>query len=257
MVKVVPMLSRTLLLGTFLVAPLVAPVAAAQTPSTTPAATAEDTRARELYENGADLYKEGRYAEAILAWQESYKLSARHPLLLNIAGAQERLGLLSDAVDSIQRYRAFASSEERDELEQRVLALQQRIAAQPAPQPVVVQPVVVQPTPTPTPTPVPVPSKTPSLQRTVGWAVFGTGAALGVGFGAVAGVTFGQAKDYKDAGDQAGWEKIRPLNNASIGLAATGGALAVAGIVVALTAPKDHGVAVLPTTDGFVVAGSF
>lgn len=254
MVKVVPMLSRTLLLGTFLVAPLVAPVATAQTPSTTP--TAEDTRARELYENGADLYKEGRYAEAILAWQESYKLSARHPLLLNIAGAQERLGLLSDAVDSIQRYRAFASSEERDELEQRVLALQQRIAAQPAPQPVVTAPAVVQPPP-PEPTPVPVPKQTPSLQRTVGWAVFGTGAALGVAFGAVAGVSFGQAKEFKDAGDQAGWEKIRPLNNASIGLAATGGALAVAGVVVALTAPKDRGVAVLPTTDGFVVAGSF
>ena len=74
---------RALCLLTLLAA--VAPEALAQDATT-------EARAKELYENGAALYEEGRYEEAILAWEEAYRLSSRPVLLFNIANAYERLG---------------------------------------------------------------------------------------------------------------------------------------------------------------------
>lgn len=86
-----------------------------------------EKRARSLFENGASLYEEGRYEDAILAWEEGYRLSKRPLFLFNIANAQERLGKLEDALASLNRYRAFAPDEERDVLEKRVRNLEQRV----------------------------------------------------------------------------------------------------------------------------------
>jgi tetratricopeptide (TPR) repeat protein len=87
-----------------------------------------DARARELFENGARLYDEGLYNEAIAAWRAAYQLSPDKALLLyNMANAYERLGRYQEALDNLNRYRAVAPSEERETLERRMRAIERRI----------------------------------------------------------------------------------------------------------------------------------
>jgi len=87
-----------------------------------------ESRARELFENGARLYDEGLYDEAIAAWQAAFNLSPDRPLLLyNMANAYERLGRYQEALDYLNRYRALAPSEERETLERRMRAIERRM----------------------------------------------------------------------------------------------------------------------------------
>lgn len=109
---------RTTLLLVLLAA-LVAPPAFAQTEG--------DPRARELYENGALLYEEGDYENAVIAWKEAYELSGRPLLLYNIANALERIGEWQEAHDCLNRYRAYAPAEERDTLDRRMRAIERRL----------------------------------------------------------------------------------------------------------------------------------
>ncbi len=88
-----------------------------------------DARARELYENGVILYKEGRYEDAIAAWREAWRLSRRPALLYNIANAQERLGQWKEALETLNRYRAFARASEREALDRRIRNLERRLGA--------------------------------------------------------------------------------------------------------------------------------
>ena len=87
----------------------------------------EDNRAKELFQNGSLLYEEGQYEEAVLAWEKAYELSARPLLLFNIANAYERIGAWQDALDALNRYRAFAPGEERETLERRIFNLNRRL----------------------------------------------------------------------------------------------------------------------------------
>ncbi len=99
-----------------------------------PAATAfaqGDSRARELYENGALLYEEGDYENAVIAWKQAYDLSPdRHLLLFNIANALERIGEYEEAYEYLNQYRAFAPSDERDVLDRRLRAIERRLEEQ-------------------------------------------------------------------------------------------------------------------------------
>ncbi len=90
--------------------------------------TDEDRRARELYDNGALLYEEGRYEDAIQAWQEAYRISKKPLLLFNIANAQERIGQWRPALETLNRYRAFASADEREVLDRRMKNIERRVA---------------------------------------------------------------------------------------------------------------------------------
>lgn len=143
----------------------------------------DDARARALFQSGAVLYDEGRYEEAVAAFEEAYRLSARPALLFNIANALERLGRWDEALDVLSRYRAYARPDERETLDRRIGSLQRRIAeaatAPPAPPPPaptsVVAPVVTAPDDAPTlfrPAPIGLAS--------AGLALTGVGAALGV-----------------------------------------------------------------------------
>lgn len=169
---------RAALRALFLLAALaaVAPAAHAQDDAT-------EARAKELYENGAALYEEGRYEEAILAWEEAYRLSSRPVLLFNIANAYERLGRYDEAIDALSRYRAFAKAEERESLDRRMQNLERRRdearAAAAATQ--VAQP--TQPTPTPT---TPAPAAKSGGPSPLPFVIMGAGVA-GVGVGAVFG----------------------------------------------------------------------
>jgi hypothetical protein len=95
-----------------------------------------DARARHLYRNGELLYAEGLYSDAIAAWESAYELSDRPLLLYNMANAQERLGRWEDALQSLNRYRAFAPLEERDVLTRRIANIERNIDARRVQKPV-------------------------------------------------------------------------------------------------------------------------
>lgn len=86
------------------------------------------SRGRELFENGLQLYNEGRYEPAITAWKEGYGLTKKPGFLFNIANAHERLGQYPEALDVLLEYRALARAEERETLERRMRALEARAA---------------------------------------------------------------------------------------------------------------------------------
>ena len=91
--------------------------------------SADDERARVLYENGAILYEEGQYEDAVTAWQQAYELSDRPLFLFNIANALERIGRWTEALEYLNRYRAFAAAEERTVLERRMRNIERRLDA--------------------------------------------------------------------------------------------------------------------------------
>lgn len=90
----------------------------------------DDAKARHLYNNGVMLYEEGRYSDAIAAWKAAYDLSPRPLLLYNIAEAQERVGMWQEALDTLNRYRAYAPAEERDRLTKRIENIEKHLRAQ-------------------------------------------------------------------------------------------------------------------------------
>lgn len=67
-------------------------------------AQSDDERARMHFQAGRSYFEQGRYEDSLREWQESYRLSNRHILLVNIANAQERLFQFSPAIESLQRY---------------------------------------------------------------------------------------------------------------------------------------------------------
>ena len=97
-------------------------------PSLARAEDPNEARAKELFENGARLYEEGQYDNAVMAWQAAYQLSPRPLLLFNMANAYERLGRYQEAYDYLNRYRALAPTEERETLERRISNIEKRIA---------------------------------------------------------------------------------------------------------------------------------
>jgi len=72
--------------------------------------------AKELYSNGKLLFDEGRYQDAITAWEKAYKISERALLLYNISLAQEALGQYQESIDTLYKYRIYAPKEEQENL---------------------------------------------------------------------------------------------------------------------------------------------
>jgi tetratricopeptide (TPR) repeat protein len=232
---------------------------------------AADARAREIFENGVQLYEEGRYDLAVEAFAEAYRLSRRPALLWNLANAHEKLDQLEEALDALQRYRVYAEAGEREDVAARVRDLQRRIAERQSA--AFEDPeddggddgeddeaagddlLLDRGRP-----------EAPGGARSAGphpagGVLLGVGGATAGAFAAVAGVTYGQAQDARALGDQAGWEAVKPLNNASLGLIGVGVGTAAAGAVVWVieAAGKGKPVAAAPTLvfDGDAVRVGF
>ncbi|MEM1416369.1 MAG: tetratricopeptide repeat protein, partial [Myxococcota bacterium] len=145
----------------------------------------DDARARELFIVGDELYAQGRYDEAIAAFEEAYELSPRPLLLFNLANAQERAGRWEAARASLERYLPDAPARERGAVEMRITSLERRIERLErlrdegdAPDPEVVAP--AEPEPEPDPEPAERRRSAPGLALTLaGGAVLATGAVLG------------------------------------------------------------------------------
>ncbi|MFY0538477.1 tetratricopeptide repeat protein [Nannocystis pusilla] len=216
-------MSMQLLVSALVSVAMVAPAspttkpAAESSSATAPAATADDAklkRAEELFLNGRQLFKEGSYEAAILAFQESYELSKLPEILYNIGNSYEKLGDFANARKYLDQYRAFAPEKERELLGRRIQNLDQRLREQRTkpgpsasgrsrrpsrPSRALAPPPVTQPEPTPEPKKDRVFG--PAAAALTGVAVVGLG--LGIGFGVSAQGQRNKALEHcSEAGDQ-------------------------------------------------------
>jgi hypothetical protein len=207
--------------------------ALAQTP-----APSADEQAHVLFLNGQRLYDEGRYEEAVQAFKTAYELSKRPLMLFNMANAYERLGQLEQAIDVLNQYRVYADPSEQDVLLARVQTIERRLAAQRTAVPVPV------PAPAPVPGPVPRPTPTgPTVQRRspAPWVLAVGGGAVALAGTGVAAYTWSSSRDLLASGDEQGWQTLRPVNNAGVIGAFTGGAVCAVGLTWAgLRGPADR-----------------
>lgn len=221
--------------------------AIAQSPPDPTTTEARMAQARELYKLGAGLYKAGRYKEAIVSFTEAYELSDNKKILYNIANAQERIGDLQGAVDSLKEYRPHASPSDVVSLDLRITALQDRIRDNPTPLPVAPPtpgPVVSEGTPsTVTPSR---PLLEPPPQKRPRWGLVGAGAVLAAGFGTTAVFTYLQGQDDQEAFDQDAYQVNRTINNIAVPLAGVSGGLVVLGFAL----PQERRVSVAATPTG-------
>lgn len=221
-------------------------------------AQADIDRAKQLFRNGATLYDEGRYEDAIVAWEEAYNLSKEPVLLFNIANAQERLGRYQDAYDTLNRYRAFAPESEREALERRLVNLEARLREQPAPV-------------APPPTQVEAPREGGQARALIlPAALYGVGVAglgVGTGFGLRA---LGAREEAAGLCAPTSVSAVCPsaasdaiaLDRQSALLSDVGFAVGIVGVVggtatMFLGRAESSGVSVAPTGNGFVVSTRF
>jgi Tetratricopeptide repeat len=113
------------------VGPGPAPVWAQQTPDSAP--SSNDTRARELWMRGNDLFEQGKYEEALAAFEASYRLSERPGTLVALANTYELLGRLEEAVTALRRYQPHAPAGERTVIRERISSLERRVKSRPQP----------------------------------------------------------------------------------------------------------------------------
>jgi tetratricopeptide (TPR) repeat protein len=90
-----------------------------------PCAADEDQDARAHFAAGKAHYENGRYADALKDFQESFRLSRRPELAYNIGVCQERLGEYAAAIVSYRLYlKEVPDSPDRDTVAARIAFLQ-------------------------------------------------------------------------------------------------------------------------------------
>jgi tetratricopeptide (TPR) repeat protein len=150
-----------------------------------------DESARPMFEMGRRAYEEGRYAEALDAFQRVFVLTGHPAMLINIANAHARLGEPRRAAASLEQYLALVpDAPDRLVLEDRIRALYDQADSVPlveappaAPEPAAGPPPGAASTPI---APVTVPASVEShglfMGRTYTWVALGTSLVLaGVG----------------------------------------------------------------------------
>lgn len=83
-----------------------------------------DQEARQLFDAGHLAFADGRFADALDAFQRAYRLSDRAPLLFNIGAALDRLRRNREALEYFERYLvALPDAENRAEVAGRMAVL--------------------------------------------------------------------------------------------------------------------------------------
>lgn len=89
-----------------------------------------DQRAHDLFQKGDTAYAEGRYEEALAAFEEAYELSSRPQLLFNVSNSLERLGRYSEAVEALEKYLSSGKARDKDVVQKRLANLKKRVEEQ-------------------------------------------------------------------------------------------------------------------------------
>ena len=231
--------------------------ASAQDFDARPRPSAEDRRrAVELFEQSRNALRSGDYAEARDMLVEAYALFPQPALRVSLGRAYNGL---DDHAHAIEQYEAYLEEEpdasDRGEIESRLIELR---AAQRE------EEGVAPPPPPPPPTG---PDETGPI---VGFTLVGFGVAALIAGGVLAGVASSDAgtsmrDSVTQVQAQAAHARGRDLGFASIGLLAGGGALALAGVIVAIVLgessepapPRRPGARVSIGLGGLSLEGSF
>ena len=191
-----------------------------------PMPTAEDRRrAVELFEQSRHLLRSGEFEEARDHLIEAYQLFPQPALRVALARAYDGAG---DTAHAIEHYEGYLEEDpdaaDQGEIETRLEELRVQLREEQG---------------TPEPPPPPPPSGPDTTGPLVGYTLLGFGAAGLIAGGALAGVA---ASDYGAATRasttqreaRAAYGRAQDMGNVSVGLLAGGGALALAGLVLAL-----------------------
>jgi hypothetical protein len=255
-------------------------------------ATTHEAEARAHFERGTAHYKDGRYLEARAEFAAGYELSHRPMFLFNMAECSRLRGDLDIARDTYERYlRADPNGSNAELARQRLTALGAKVnepvkedppaVAKPdkPERPVVIKPVVAEPTPSPVTRPAPTPtpecaegsscwaSSRGRTKRLVGLGVGGAGIAL-----AATGIYFWRrsvslGSDVTEACEiGCDWEGVKDTYAASQSAATKqwvflglGSAAIVTGGVLYFLGSRERNasrVVVVPTADGAAVSWS-
>jgi tetratricopeptide (TPR) repeat protein len=84
--------------------------------------------AKRLFDEGAELYGQGSYEQAIAAWEKAYELSKKPLIFESMANAYERLGQAKKAREYLARWREVAPRDEHALLDSRLKNLEARAA---------------------------------------------------------------------------------------------------------------------------------
>ncbi|MEJ7729413.1 MAG: tetratricopeptide repeat protein [Polyangiaceae bacterium] len=150
-----------------------------------------DPRAEKLFTESAELYREGKFAEAAQRLEEAYAISPEPVLLYNLARAYEGMGQTERALSAYRRYlEADPGTRDRRSIETRIETLERQLEERRALEDKTRAAATRQRDGAVTPEPR-APSPLP-------WIVAGVG-ALGIGAGAVLGVmSQGKRDDAED-----------------------------------------------------------
>ena len=135
----------------------------------------DPSTAKALAAEAAALAREGRFDEAAAVYEDAYALDHAPVLLFNLAYVHEKRGDKQAALETYQRYLSVETDPaHRTDAEKRITIINARLDAVPTKEPRATDPVQKRP-----------PKR---KDRTVMWALVGTGAALAIAGGIVAAV---------------------------------------------------------------------
>lgn len=126
-------------------------------------------RARKHYEAGRALYQVGKYDQALVEFDEGFRLTLRVNSLINLAQCYRQLGRIAEARAHYEKYVALAPAD--DAMRQEV---QQILAALPPPEPPAPK---LEPPETPAPLAVPAEPRPPWQRDPAAATLLATGAA--------------------------------------------------------------------------------
>jgi len=89
----------------------------------------DDERAREFFISGQALYQEGRYRDALVAFETAYRKSSRPAILRSIAYCHEKLGELDSALAVLRRYRGLAPEEKLPAIDRAIRRIESQLVA--------------------------------------------------------------------------------------------------------------------------------
>ncbi|MFI5302384.1 MAG: hypothetical protein ACHREM_30185 [Polyangiales bacterium] len=76
-----------------------------------PAEAAVDPEVKKFFEQGNDLFRDGRYADALVAYDEAYRLSHNYKILYNRGQCLDLLRREPEAIETLSKYLADGGSE--------------------------------------------------------------------------------------------------------------------------------------------------
>jgi len=210
-----------------------------------------DAEAHAYFEAGRLAYGDGRFDEALTAFQRAYELSHRSQLLYNIGQCFDRMRHDADALAAFQQFLAAEpESPNAAEVRGRVAFLERALAtsATTADTPPAAEPSTASAeTTTPeAPTPSAPPPAASSDPGAAPWVLIGVGGALAIAGAVLVGLGFMDVSTVENAADGARYATVRDADQQATPLIASGFAglgvgvvLAAIGVVLAVSGPSS------------------